>query len=190
MTKEEKKALKAQKKAERKANKKGVFKEFIDFINKGNALALAIGVIIGGAFSSIVGAINVSIISPIIACIMGPDSLADNEKLWTVLRWKEVLNEETGLYETVAGVYINWGAFIQAVIDFLLIAVILFAISKIVSGVVKRMVAMREALKAKAEKQQEEVVEEVVEEPAEPVIPEDVKLLQEIRDLLAAKNEK
>ena len=58
-------------KKERKEKRQSIFKEFIAFINKGNAIALAIGVILGGAFNAIVTAINKNIISPIIALCLG-----------------------------------------------------------------------------------------------------------------------
>ena len=99
--------------------------EFKAFVNKGNALSLAIGVIIGAAFTAIVSAINTKIISPIIGLLLGDTDLS--ESLVTVL--KTGVDAETG--EVVVTNAIYWGAFIQAVIDFLLTAVILFTIFKI-----------------------------------------------------------
>ena len=160
-------------------DKKGIFKEFVDFINKGNALALAIGVIIGAAFGNIVGTINTKIISPIIGHLVGDKDLS--ESLITPL--DTAIDPETGKEIIVNGIY--WGALIQAIIDFLLTAIILFAIVKIVSAVVKRAKAAKEALAKKEEAPAEEPA------PApEPVIPEDVKLLTEIRDLLKAEKQK
>ena len=161
--------------------KKGIFKEFVEFINKGNALAMAIGVIIGAAFGNIVSAINTKIISPIIAVIIGDNDLSNS--LITVLKYKTdvngnvVIDETTG--EMVIANAIYWGAFIQAVIDFLLTAIILFAIVKLVSSLVKRAQAVKAAKEAK-----EAPAEEPAPAPAEPVVPEDIKLLSEIRDLL------
>ena len=108
---------------------KKLFAEFRTFINKGNALALAIGVIIGGAFTAIVSSINTKIISPLIGLLLGDNDLS--ESLVTVL--KSTIDPETG--EVVITNAIYWGAFIQAVIDFLLTAVILFAIFKVFSSV-------------------------------------------------------
>lgn len=169
-------------------NKKGLFKEFAEFVNKGNALALAVGVIIGGAFSAIVTAINKNIISPIIAALIGDADLS--ESVITVLKSHEATQEDvaaglaTAEGAIVNDIVISWGAFIQAVIDFLLIAIILFAIVKIVTAVVNHAKALKEKLLDK----EEEVVEEapapapvVVEDPA------DIKLLTEIRDLLKNK---
>ena len=106
---------------------KKLFAEFKAFINKGNALSLAIGVILGASFTAIVSSINTKIISPLIGLLLGDNNL--NDSLITVL--KTAVDQETG--EVVVTNAIYWGAFIQSVIDFLLTAVILFAIFKIAS---------------------------------------------------------
>lgn len=110
---------------------KKLFAEFKAFINKGNALALAIGVIIGGSFTAIVSSINTKIISPLIGLLLGDKDLS--ESLVTVL--SSNVDEATG--EVVVTNAIYWGAFIQAVIDFLLTAIILFVIFKVVNSVSK-----------------------------------------------------
>lgn len=173
-----------------KKNKKSIFKEFAEFINKGNALALAVGVIIGGAFSAIVTAINKNIISPLIAAILGDTNLADS--VVTVLKYKDAAQADvdaglaTELGEQIPSIVISWGALIQAVIDFLLIAIILFAIVKIVTGVLNRAKALREKLTA------QEAEEAPAPAPAPVVVedPADIKLLKEIRDLLKENSEK
>lgn len=178
-------------KEQRKARRKGLFKEFVEFINKGNALALAIGVIIGGAFNAIVTAINKNIISPIIAAIIGDTNLS--ESIITVLKSHPATAEDVaaGLATTegaiVNDIVISWGAFLQAVIDFLLIAVILFVIVKITTAFVNRAKAIKEKL---LENEEEKVEEEIKEEIPTPVVveePADIKLLTEIRDLLKDK---
>lgn len=185
-------------KEQRKEKRQGLFKEFIAFINKGNALALAIGVILGGAFTSIVTAINANIISPLIAWLIGDTDLSNS--LITVLKSHEEVVYATeadvanGLATAVGDVMsstvvndivISWGALIQAIIDFLLIAIILFAIIKICTGIAKKAKETAEKLHKK-----EEVVEEVKEEPAAPApVPENIQLLSEIRDLLKSQNE-
>ena len=160
-------------------NKKGFFKEFVEFINKGNALALAIGVILGGAFTAIVTAINQNIISPIIAAIIGDGKL--NESLITVLKYKDAAQADidagiaSTIGEQIPSIYISWGALIQAIIDFLLIALILFLIIKITTA---------KKAKERLLKKEKEVV---MEEPTKPAIvedPVDIQLLKEIRDLL------
>lgn len=105
---------------------KKLFSEFRTFINKGNALSLAIGVILGAAFTSIVNSINTKIISPLIGLLLGDTDLSNS--LVTVL--KSTTDAETG--EVVITNAIYWGALIQSVIDFLLTAIILFTIFKVV----------------------------------------------------------
>lgn len=176
---------------------KKLFKEFKEFINKGNALALAIGVIIGGAFTGIVTAINAKIISPVIGWIIGGESLEDSKALTTVLSYQTdpetgaiLLDPETG--EQLIENAIYWGAFLQAIIDFLLIAVILFAIFKIASAVHKAALRAHERIveQLKINDDKVEVVEEThVEEVAvEPEVSAEVQLLTEIRDLLSKNN--
>ena len=107
---------------------KKLFTEFRNFINKGNALSLAIGVILGASFTSIVTAINTKVISPLIGLLLGDADLSNS--LITVL--KSNVDAETG--EVVITNAIYWGALIQSVIDFLLTALILFSIFKIASN--------------------------------------------------------
>ena len=164
---------------------KKLFKEFAEFINKGNALALAIGVIIGGAFTAIVTAINEQIITPLLGWAFGGFNLSE-AGLVTQLTPESV--DEAG--EVIPAIVINWGSFIQAVINFLLTAIVLFTIFKVVSTV-------REAARRAAEKLHEQIlkddeeVKEVVEKvPAvveEPTPSAEVVLLTEIRDLLRKK---
>lgn len=128
---------------------KKLFSEFKTFINKGNALSLAIGVILGAAFTSIVTTINTKIISPLIGLLLGDADLSNS--LITVL--KSTVNEETG--EVVVTNAIYWGTLIQAVIDFLLTAIILFAIFKVaskVSNTMKKMQDKETIIKYKVEK--------------------------------------
>ena len=124
---------------------KKLFNEFKTFINKGNALSLAIGVILGASFTAIVTAINQQIISP----LLGERGLS--ESLVTVL--KTSVDAETG--ETMVTNAIYWGAFIQAIIDFALTAVILFAIFKIAgkfTSALKKAADMEEWINFKLEK--------------------------------------
>ena len=128
---------------------KKLFAEFKAFVNKGNALSLAIGVILGASFTAIVTAINQKIISPLIGLLLGDNDLS--ESLVTVL--KTSVDPETG--ETIITNAIYWGAFIQTVIDFALTAVILFAIFKIAgkfTSALKKAADMEEWIDFKLEK--------------------------------------
>ena len=173
---------------------KKLWNEFVKFISKGNALALAIGVIIGGAFTSIVSTINEKIISPLIGTLLGNYDLSNS--LVTVLDYKldsngNVMLDEAGL--PIVGNAIYWGAFIQAVIDFVLTAVILFTIFKVVMHFGEVAKKARERVHDLFDGNEDNDVCETPVEPApapEPVIPADIQLLTEIRDLLVANNEK
>ena len=125
-----------------------MIKVFKEFINKGNVMDMAVGIIIGSAFTAIVNSLVDSILMPIIGAICGGFSVDQ-------MSWK--IGEAT----------IGYGAFIQAIIDFLLIAWVLFMIIK----------ALNKA-KAAVVKEEEPAPEEPEETPA------DIALLTEIRDLL------
>ncbi len=101
------------------------FRDFKAFISRGNIIDLAIGVIIGGAFSAIVTALTNKIIMPLInwALSAGGNGL---ESAYTFL--KKVYTD--GELDLTKSIYIDWGAFITAIIDFLLIALVLFIILK------------------------------------------------------------
>lgn len=122
----------------------GMMKEFKDFAMKGNVVDLAVAVVIGGAFGAIVNALVDKIIMPVVGMIIGKSF----ESLST----------------TVNGVPIQYGAFIQAVVNFIIIAFVLFLVIKTMNSTKKK------------------------EEPAAPAAPvptpEDIVLLREIRDAL------
>ena len=125
--------------AEEKQEKKSFWKEFREFIARGNILDMAVGIIIGGAFTAIVNALCNNILKPVInkilALIFGKDTLSD---LFTFLT-KVTTMDETGaeIIDLANSIYIDWGTFINAVINFLLIAIVLFLIIKAVMKVSK-----------------------------------------------------
>ncbi len=92
---------------------KKFLKEFKEFISKGNVLDLTVGVIIGGAFSSIVTALTDNIIKPILNCIGGA--------------------EIQGKIHLLGDNYIDYGAFLSAIVNFLIMALIIFCIVKAVN---------------------------------------------------------
>ena len=129
----------------------GMMKEFKDFAMKGNVMDMAVGIIIGAAFGKIVSSFVGDVLMPPIGMLMGGVDFAS-------LSW--VIKEAT---ETAAAVTINYGVFINTLIDFLIVA---FAIFMVVKG-------MNNAKKKEEAK------------PAEPPKPsEEVLLLQDIRDAL------
>lgn len=119
--------------------------EFKEFISRGNVLDMAVGVVIGGAFTAIVTALVDNIITPLIGVLVGGLDF-------------------TGLSVKVGEATIGYGAFIQAVINFLLISFVIFCVIR--------------SFNKLAKKKEEEPV-------APPAPAEDVVLLREIRDLLA-----
>ena len=101
----------------------GMVAEFKEFIARGNVVDLAVGVVIGAAFGKIVSALVDGIVMPLAGVLLGGASLSD---------WKYVLKPEAvdAAGNKVAGVAIAYGAFLQAAIDFLLIAFVIFLFLK------------------------------------------------------------
>ena len=129
-----------------------IAKEFKEFITKGNVMDMAIGVIIGGAFGKIVASLVDDILMPLIGLIIGGQNFA-------------------GLSVKVGKAVVGYGAFIQNIVDFLIIALCIFLMMKGVNTIRER------AAKKKEEEEKEE----------EPVKSDEVVLLEEIRDLLKNK---
>ena len=110
--------------------------EFKKFITRGNVVDMAVGVLIGSSFTAIVNGMSNFILKPLInwilTLVMGDGPLTD---IYTMLKTATKIDETTD--ETVIGlansIYIDWGSFINAIINFLLIAVILFVIVKIIN---------------------------------------------------------
>ncbi len=115
---------------------KKFFSEFKKFITRGNVLDLAVGVIIGGAFTAIVNALSNHVLKPIInwflALIFGKNSLSE---LFTFLKKAYTADGQLDLTQSI---YINWGEFINAIINFLLTAIVLFIIVKTINKISER----------------------------------------------------
>ena len=116
-----------------------IFTEFKEFITRGNVMGLAVGMIIGAAFTAIVNALVNSILKPLINAV----PLGDVSGLITMLVPKNadgvelVGNFDPSLIDLSKSVYIDWGAFIMAIITFLLTALVLFFILEAVTSVQK-----------------------------------------------------
>ncbi|MBR6593042.1 MAG: large-conductance mechanosensitive channel protein MscL [Prevotella sp.] len=142
--------------------------EFKQFAVKGNAIDMAVGVIIGGAFGKIVTSIVNDIIMPPIGWLIGG---VDFKELKVVLKdaVPEQLDEAGNVVQkAVAEVTLNYGAFIQNVIDFIIIAFCVFMLVKFITNLNKKK-------------------EEPAAPPAPPAPSAEEKLLTEIRDLLKEK---
>ena len=111
---------------------KKFFAEFKKFITRGNVIDMAVGVIVGSSFTAIVNALSNNILKPIInwllALLFGKDSLSE---IFTFLKR---VNAEDGTPDLTQSIYIDWGAFINAVINFFLIALVLFSIVKLINS--------------------------------------------------------
>ncbi len=191
-----------------KKNKKGFFGEFKAFISRGNVMDMAVGVIIGGAFTAIVTALTNGILRPLINgaiyAIFGgkQDALS---KMYTFLVKTEAAD---GTIDLAKSIYIDWGAFLSAIINFLLIALVLFLIIKIINNVhdaagkmkdVGARAKEKQARGLKLTKKEKAALAKIAEEeaaaekakaeaiPEPPVVDENLELLKEIRDLLKAK---
>lgn len=125
-----------------------MIKEFKKFIARGNVFDLAVGVVIGNAFSKIVTSLVDNIIMPIVGIVIGGIDF-------------------TKLSLTIFDVKIEFGIFIQNIVDFLIIAFCIFIAIKVINKLTKK--------------------EETKEEVKEPVKSDEVKLLEEIRDLMKKK---
>ena len=155
--------------------------EFITFAVKGNAMALAVGTIIGAAFSTITKSLTDDIIMPIIAIFMGGIDFSELKIVLPRLFGEPVLDEAGNeILNTL-----NYGNFISAVINFLILAAVVFFI-------VKAMNKMTEAATRKAREEAEAAAAAAAAAAAEeaaknPPAPTAEELLAEIRDLLKNK---
>ena len=130
---------------------KNMWKEFKEFAFQGNVFDLAVAVVIGAAFGKIVSSLVENIITPIIGAISGKVDISK-------------------LHQTIGGVDLTYGLFLQSIIDFLIVAFVIFMVIRLLAK-----------LKKKEEAAAEEVAEEVNAQEA---------LLVEIRDLLKEQNKR
>ena len=111
---------------------KKIAAEFKKFIMRGNIVDMAVGVIVGSSFTAIVNALSNNILKPLInyllALIFGADSLSEVYTMLKPVYVDDVIDLENSIY-------IDWGAFINAVINFFLVALVLFSIVKIVNTI-------------------------------------------------------
>ena len=152
-----------------------MLKEFKEFISKGNVMDLAVGVIIGGAFQTIVKSLVDDVIMPVITLLTGGINFNDwfislNGTKYATLAEAEAAGAST----------LNYGTFITAVINFLLMAFVIFLFIKAINKAKRK---SEEKLKKNKKEEVKEVVEEVKKD-------ENTLLLEEIRDLLKKQNSK
>ena len=138
---------------------KNLITEFKKFITRGNVIDMSVGVIVGGAFTAIVNGMGNFILKPIVNAILalafGSNSLSD---IYTFLRKAYIVDEAGRLTEEVDlvnSIYIDWGSFINAVLNFFIIAVVLFFIVKIINSVRDGQNGLKSKLKLTGEQHKE-----------------------------------
>ena len=131
----------------------GMLKEFKDYAMKGNLVDIAVAFVMGGAFGKVVTSFTEGVVSPLIGLIGGSD-LSKN-----MLKLKDAVLDATGNV-TKEAVYLKWGDFLTAIINFIIVAFVMFLVIKAINSLKKK------------------------EEAAPAAPPEDITLLREIRDAL------
>lgn len=137
-----------------------ILKEFKDFAVKGNMLDMAIGIIIGTAFTKVVTSLVNDMVMPPLGLLIGK---VDFKELKYVLQSAQV-DAATGI-ETTKPITLNYGMFIQMIFDFLIVAFAIFMVVQVMNRMKRKQAAKEEAA--------------VIAAP-----PQDIQLLTEIRDLL------
>lgn len=206
---------------------KGFFEEFKKFIQRGNVLDMAVGVIVGSSFTAIVNGMSTYILKPLvnwlIALLIGKNGL---EGAITMLS-PAYYSDQPGVIDLANSIYIDWGSLISVIVNFFLIAFVLFTIVKIFNNIAearerfaqtqekeftvrkelwlirqelhlskkeaKAELAKRQAeraAKAAAEKAAQEERAAAEKKAAEEKAERDIRLLEEIRDLLKANSAK
>lgn len=130
--------------------------EFKEFISRGNVVDMAVGIIMGSAFTAIVNSLVTDIVTPVVGMICAGVNIAD-------------------LFVSIGSAKLQYGLFLQAILNFLIIALVVFCMVKAINTAR----AKADALKKK--KEEEKPVEEEKPDPQ-------LVLLEEIRDLLAKEN--
>jgi large conductance mechanosensitive channel len=137
----------------------GMLKEFKEFAMKGNLVDIAVAFVMGGAFGKVITSFTEGLVSPLIGMLTGKDL---SKNMWVLKKGVAEIKDAAGsvVSEAQAEVALKWGAFITAVIDFVIVAFVMFLIIKALNSLKKK------------------------EEAAPAPTPEDITLLREIRDAL------
>ena len=158
-----------------KKNKKSLWKEFTEFAIKGNAMALAVGTIIGTAFGTITKSLTNDFIMPIVNIFLGGTDFSELKvelpRLFPV--YEEVVNEAGETVQQLVPNYLTYGNIISAIINFVILAFVVFMIVKLFNH-----------LENLGKKKEEEAP---AAPPAPPAPSAEEVLLTEIRDLLKDK---
>ena len=165
----------------KKIKKPSWWEEFKTFAIKGNAMALAVGTIIGGAFSTITKSLTNDLIMSLVNIFLGGADFSEAKIALPRMPWVEptyemVVNEAGEEVAVEVQNYLTYGNFISAVINFLILALVVFWIVRLLNKLAEA-----------GKKQEEEVAAEPAPEPEPPAPSNEEVLLAEIRDLLKNK---
>ena len=173
---------------------KKFFKEFKQFVSRGNVLDMAVGIIIGGAFTAIITALVNHILKPLLACIPGTDNTGALQ-----VYLKKVFVEGTTEIDMTKSVIMDFGEVISAIITFILTALVLFLIIKTINSIHNGGKKLAEKQKKAIEKKLKkgEITEEEAKAETEAIAPAAAApvpapettddILKEIRDLLKSQ---
>ncbi len=167
---------------------KNFFKEFKDFITKGNIIDMAVGVVIAAAFGKIVTGLVGNIINPFVGMFMKTGDLAN----WKTVMADAVLDPKTGEVVTPEVAFM-WGAWIQTIIDFIITAFCIFLVLRVIMKVKNKLDAAKiaeEEKKAAEEKAKADAELEAVkarQAQLEESTLNQEKLLKDIKDILSKK---
>ncbi len=192
---------------------KKFFADFKKFISRGNIIDMAVGVIVGNAFSAIVKAFTDKVIMPLINALL---SLGGENGLESAYTFLKTAYDADGAIDLTKSIYIDWGAFITAILNFFIIAMTLFVILRVamksrqvidsMSAKVKKGRPTAEERKVLAERgvsikdrvaykealiayRKELAEKKAAEEANKPLIETDIDVLKDIRDMLKASQE-
>jgi large conductance mechanosensitive channel len=137
----------------------GMIKEFKEFAMKGNLVDIAVAFVMGGAFGKVITSFTEGLVSPLVGMLTGKDL---SKNMLVLKNAVTEVKDASGaiVTEAQAEVALKWGAFVTAVVDFLIVAFVMFLIIKALNSMKKK------------------------EEAAPAAPPEDITLLREIRDAL------
>ena len=170
---------------------KKFFSEFKQFISRGNVMDMAVGMIVGSAFTAIVTALSNGILKPLINWIIALCSGGDKDALasaYTILSPAYTIDAEGNqILDLANSIFIDWGGLISAIINFLLIAFVLFLIVKSFNKIREYNQSATEKLKSKRKLSPKEkaILEEQAKVEAENKAKEEAKALEEQNKLLA-----
>lgn len=126
--------------------------EFKKFMHRGNVIDMSIGVIVGSSFTAIVTALTNNILKPltnwVLASIFGANSLSE---VYTFLK---TVYAEDGSVDLAQSIYIDWGSFINAIFNFIIIAFVLFCILKTINNIREEIAEAKSEIPTKAQKKE------------------------------------